>query len=76
MKGFFAGAYGFSVAIVFAIAHFGPFPWFNYAAVGWFAGFLAVVVGIVYVVVRKQQASGGGTARASSFESKGAKNDR
>lgn len=71
---FFAIAYALSVGIVFAVAHFGPFAWFNYNAVIWFGGFLAVVLALVYLLARRQQSGGSGTARASKH-SKGARGD-
>lgn len=74
MLPFFVMSYLFAVGIVFGIAHFGPFAWFNYAAVIWFGGFLAVVLGIVYLVVRyRQRAASSGGARASKGTSKGAR---
>jgi len=53
----------------------GLFPWFPFAAVLWFGGFLAVVVGVIYVIgsMLGYTQAGGGSSGRQSRQSKGAR---
>lgn len=78
MLWFFVIGYLLSVGVIAAIAVWGPFAWFGLNAVLWFGGFLAVVLGVIYLFGKKTGAfgtggGGGGTARASKYDSKGAR---
>lgn len=61
---------------LFVFPALGLFPWFPFSGVLWFAGFLAVVLGVVYVVgsmMGYTDGGSGGSPGRQSRQSKGAR---